>query len=163
MQQNETAQNKAVNEDRMVAEAMAAQAAIFVSIKQEGGQDMFSAQAIVKAGAPGIVQNFLAAVHEERDLLLNLAAGNITDADRYRVLREFAALASTNPKRFEVVNQALQAYEEQYNVDLAKASDEATYDSYVAFLCGVMAETDPEFIAAQQAREQFAKLLGVAH
>lgn len=83
--------------------------------------------------------------------VLAIVRGEPTDATRYRALRDFGALAGTDPERFEKINEGLHAYE------LAEGlADEATtrkpedFDRIADFVMQALIETNP----AQQAADQ---------
>jgi hypothetical protein len=84
------------------------------------------------------------ALHGEHVDLVRKVRGLPTDAMRYRALAEFAALAGTDPERFEKINEAMHAFELAEGL----ADDETTrtradFDRIADFIMQSMLETEP--------------------
>jgi hypothetical protein len=130
--------------DLMLKLANASHGGIFITAVGQDNMVQLEVKAAVKLGAHPMVQNFLAAVHEERGLLMELASGGVTDADRYRALRDYALLRTLDPGRFLKITMALDQHEQEQKVDLEAIADPADYDQYVTQLIKQLAETDPD-------------------
>lgn len=74
--------------------------------------------------------------------LLRTVRGEPTDAHRYRALRDFAMLATTDKPRFEAVNSMLHQFEEETGVPDEDKRVAADHDAVADFLAQALIETE---------------------
>lgn len=76
------------------------------------------------------------------DDLVRTVRGEPTDAHRYRALRDFAMLATTDKPRFEAVNSMLHQFEEETGVPAEDKRVAADHDAVADFLAQALIETE---------------------
>lgn len=151
MQDQETNQAPAVNVSAAFLEQLAA-ADVVVLISSSESNDTELGMRIVVPGVAFNPEHILShayahAISGEHPNLLRQALGLPTEAARYRALRAFAELAGKDPVRFEVVNSALQQFEEAENLADEKARTGEDSDKIADFIMHMLIETEPVPVA----------------
>lgn len=90
---------------------------------------------------------FVQAVYDNYQDLVARVNGKITDAGRYRALRDFAVMAQVDKPRFEAVNAMLQKFEEGGAVPAETERTAADHDKFAEFLALAIQETEPDLVA----------------
>lgn len=97
---------------------------------------------------------YLSAVVSDHDNLLHIVNGRINDAARFRALRDFAVLKTTDPERFEVINGMLNKYETSGELKPEAEREAADFDKVANFLAYAIQETVPVLAAPTAVEEK---------
>lgn len=84
---------------------------------------------------------YATAIEQAHDDLVRQVRGEPTDAQRYRALREFATLASSDHDRFDKVNTMVQQFEDAEMAEDPAKRTGADHDRMADFLVHALAET----------------------
>ena len=135
----------------MVQQLVAADVVIFLTVDEKGAVQLKPVVPGKQFDPESNQAHLLTAVitHELPNLMAQ-AMGDLTDSDRYQALRQFAQLAGTDKDRFNKINEAMQAYEDQHGVNLKETTDPEKFDAYANFLADVLLTTHPDDPSQQQ-------------
>lgn len=131
--------------DDITAAAKRADAILFITRTGDGEHMSMSASTLgIYQPETNIAHAYVHQVYAEHANLIAAVHGKVTDAMRYRGMREFALLAGADPGRFEVVNAMLQNFEEVNKLADEKARTATDYDAIADFIVFALAETAPQ-------------------